>query len=251
MSRKIKKKQQKEDVKEVQERDLFQTPNYATELLLPFLLKVQHPHSNIWECACGEGKMVNVLQKAGLKVIGTDLAEHDMNFLTDRLSFPFWAIVTNPPFSLKRKFYEMCNSYYQKEGVAFALLIPADYSGWVIKAVQDGAEKIIPTRRIDYITPHTLKRIHEGEIWKLYKDESDYKDYKNLRQFKEERPTAWGLLLSKHIDHHNYESIYTTPTELLREYSSSDFHSIWLTKGLNLGKTETFVELTNEMKSNI
>ena len=74
------------------------------------------------------------------------------------------------------------------------MLIPTDYCGWIIRAIQDGAEKIIPTRRIDYITPSGLSGA------------------------------------SGH---------------------SANFHSMWLTKGFNLGRTETFVELTKEMKENI
>lgn len=185
------KKTQKENENEVDGRDLFQTPNYATDIIVPFLKilawKPPYHRFRIWECACGEGKIVNRLKEHNLNVFGTDLRDSQKtNFLLDNPPDSPDCIVTNPPFSLKRKFYEKCLEYK----VPFALLIPADYSGWVIKAVQDGAEKIIPTRRIDYITPNNKK-------------------------------------------------------------SSSQFHSLWLTFGFGLGKSETFVELTNEMKRNI
>lgn len=178
---------QKQNLTKVDGRDTFQTPNYATEMLVPFIpAKV----NKIWEPACGQNKIVNKLREYGYSVIDTDLASDiPFNFLTNNMTFlaGLDAIITNPPFSLKRKFYERCREYK----VPFALLIPADYSGWIIKAVQDGVEKIIPTRRIDYITPSN------------------------------------------------------------KQNSQAQFHSMWLTWGFGLGKSETFVELSMDMKKNI
>jgi hypothetical protein len=184
---------QKENANIVGGRDLFQTPNYATNLLIPFLMDVglRYNRFRIWECACGNGKITKRLINSGLDVFGTDLSsEYPFNFLTQNQISDFQCIVTNPPYSLKKKFYEKCLQYK----VSFALLIPADYSGWVIDALQNGAEKIIPTRRIDFITP-TGKSGLTGQ--------------------------------------------------------SANFHSLWLTWGFGLGKSETFVELTKEMKKNI
>lgn len=185
---------QPQDINESQGRDMFQTPDYAVNLLLPFIPK---DITNIWECAAGFGKIYRFLSGKGYEVYPTDINPQfgfgGFNFLKDKLTWTrgTWAIVTNPPFSLKRQFYFECLKYK----VPFALLIPADYSGWIIKACQDGAEKIIPTRRIDYITPSGLS----GETG-----------------------------------------------------HTADFHSMWLTKGFNLGRTETFVELSlKEKKENI
>ena len=141
---------QSESLNEVQGRDLFQTPNYATELLVPFISKhIKY----IWEPACGDNKISNVLEEHGFTVISTDL-KYGANFLDDPCPFddllkPETMIITNPPYSLKKKFYQRCVEH----GVSFALLLPADYCGWVISALRDGAEKIIPDKRIDYITP--------------------------------------------------------------------------------------------------
>jgi len=184
---------QKENLVAVSGRDSFQTPNYATDLLVPFLKKIRSSYDKpseftIWECASGNGRMENRLHEHGFEVFGTDLST-GFNFLTDHTDL-FDCIVTNPPYSLKKKFYDKCLEYE----VPFALLIPADYSGWVIEALQNGAEKIIPTRRIDFITP-TGKSGATGQ--------------------------------------------------------SANFHSLWLTFGFCLGRSETFVELTQEMKRNI
>ena len=154
---------QKEKPNKIQGRDLFQTPNYGTELLIPFIPKhIKH----IWECACGKGKMRIAFALHGCyNILATDLAT-GTNFLD--ADFPFWelrrehtAIITNPPYSLKRKFYERCKYH----GVPFALLIPADYCGWIINALRfDGAEKIIPTRRIDFMSPREYFALVEKKL---------------------------------------------------------------------------------------
>jgi hypothetical protein len=182
---------------EIQGRDLFQTPNYATELLIPFIPKnVTH----IWECAAGNCKITNVLKKHGYTVMSTDIKSdiwvNYYNFITDVMKSEIigdknWMIITNPPFSLKKKFYDRCYEY----NIPFGLLIPADYSAWIINSIRyEKCEKIIPDRRIDFITPTGL---------------------------------------SGASGHTAY------------------YHSMWLTSGFGLGKSETFVELTKEMKQNI
>jgi hypothetical protein len=173
----------------IQGRDLFQTPNYATELLVPFIPKNT---TVIWEPACGNYKISNVLTDHNFEVISTDLKYENANFLTSHaLLLKTDCIITNPPFSLKRKFFEKCIEYSRP----FALLISADYNLWVIDAIRKyGCEKLIPDHRINFITPTGL----------------------------------------------NESSGHT-----------SYFHSLWLTRYFNLGKTETFVELTKKMRENI
>jgi len=145
---------QKEDLVAVSGRDLFQTPNYATDLLVPFLRDVELSYDEpseftIWECASGNGRMENRLREHGFEVFGTDLST-GCNFLTDKMADCFDCIVTNPPYSLKKKFYDKCLSYE----VPFALLIPFDMAGWMWNAYEnDGCQGIIPSRRINFITP--------------------------------------------------------------------------------------------------
>jgi hypothetical protein len=196
------KKNQAEDLDKPQGRDLFQTPNYAVDLIVPFLNALQAKKLfSVWECAAGNGKIVDRLTSYGFNVNASELNPKSKytvaNFLTDDapVNFPYpnhgnTVIVTNPPFSLKKKFYLRCLEYK----IPFALLIPADYSGWMIDALKNGAEKIVPSRRIDFITPSG-------------------------------KSGATG--------------------------NTANFHSIWLTWGFGLGKTETFVELTDEMKKDI
>lgn len=209
-------------------RDNFQTPNYATKLLVPFI-----KNRFIWECANGvDHKIGSVLAMCGMDVYSSNL-ETGRDFLTCKVPPSVETIITNPPYSLKRKFYKRC----METGLPWALLIPADYSGWIIKALQDGAEKIIPTRRIDFITPNILMNICRGETWEyhyqdVYGDPKDVPDSKLDLKFM-------------------FKSVSECPTHLLSKYTSSYYHSMWLTWDFNLGKSETFVELTKEMKEDI
>jgi hypothetical protein len=182
------------DTANAHRRDSFQTPAYAVDLLVPFIpITITH----IWECAAGYRRISDRLMDWGFNVFSSDIREDledvtPYNFLldlprTDVYRHPT-AIITNPPFSLKQLFFKKCLEYE----LPFALLIPTDYCGWIIDGIRiHGAEKIIPTRRINYITPSGL---------------------------------------SEDNGH------------------TSNFHSMWLTWGFNLGKTETFIELTKEMR---
>jgi hypothetical protein len=183
-----------------QGRDTFKTPNYATDLLIPFIPRqLDNSKTYIWECASGEGKIANRLIYHGFDVFQSDLRQFDnldirCNFLTNDIRNDYYmgnfCIITNPPFSIKEEFIEKAFEYR----VPFAFLINADYSGKQIDWIKRGCEKIIPNRRIDYITP-------TGRNGKT---------------------------------------------------SSSQFHSMWLTYGFNIGQTETFVELSlKEKKENI
>jgi hypothetical protein len=152
---------QKGTLDKAQPRDLFQTPNYATELLLPFIPETDF----IWECACGEGKIARILEKEGYKVDKSDLREfpdtEKCNFLFDNpLEKVFFkhtfcskiTIITNPPYSLKRQFFKKAIEY----NLPFAFLISSDWSGFLIDLFKVGCQAIIPTRRIDFITPTGL-----------------------------------------------------------------------------------------------
>jgi hypothetical protein len=204
---------------EVQERDLFYTTKYAVDLLLPYI------PSNIRyiiEPACGAGNISSVLEDNGFGVSSFDLDPAyskgiQNNFLDhtiDLYDYSRTAIVTNPPYSLKKQFYKKCLEYQ----VPFALLIPADYCQWLINAIwKDGCEKIIPNRRINFITPFYITRINKAH-------NTTYKKGDDI------------------------------PQEFILESVNkpgSMFHSMWLTYGFGIGKTETFIDLTPEMMKDI
>lgn len=137
----------------VQGRDSFSTPNYAVDILQLFIPSYI---DLIWECAAGKMKISDRLMHHGYSVYSSDIETvngvYHHNFLTDlnpELSYPY-AIVTNPPFSLKYKFIHKAIEY----NVPFAFLIPFD----MCKQMADlfsvyGCQGIVPDKRINYITP--------------------------------------------------------------------------------------------------
>ncbi len=88
--------------------DLYETPDVAVHALM----RAERLPKVIWECACGPGRIVNVLRGAGHFVYATDLVDYGCpdsepgaDFLMERApSFAVDAIVTNPPFKLAGQF---------------------------------------------------------------------------------------------------------------------------------------------------
>lgn len=156
------------------ERDMFQTPDYATELLVPFIPK----HVKfVWESASGEGKIARVLLRRGYDVTETDLFPPStnercfwMDFLGGTRSLTDEsAIITNPPYSSKKQFFLRALEY----GVPVAMLIPFDLSRWICDAFDAGCQALVPNRRINYITPSgkagTESRAQFHSAWLTYK----------------------------------------------------------------------------------
>ena len=85
----------------------YPTPPYAVEELL----KREVFSGNIWECACGEGHLSKVFEKAGHTVKSTDLmdrgfGETGIDFLSiDNLEW-HGDIITNPPYKYAQEFIE-------------------------------------------------------------------------------------------------------------------------------------------------
>ena len=99
--------------------DFFPTPAWATHALIDN----EHFDGDIWECACGNGAMSAVLEKAAKKVISTDLfdrgyGESGVNFLESDLQVD--NIVTNPPYNAAEGFVRSGTKLARKK---FALLL--------------------------------------------------------------------------------------------------------------------------------
>lgn len=90
--------------------DFYATPPVAVEALL----RVEKLPQRIWEPACGDGAIVNVLRAHGHDVIASDLvargcqnSQSGVDFLIPSLcGCVADAIVTNPPFKLAEQFLE-------------------------------------------------------------------------------------------------------------------------------------------------
>lgn len=105
--------------------DFYPTPPECTQALLDFL--GLHKEYVIWEPACGEGHISEVLKFNGYQVISTDLHDRGYgdgieDFLTSE-GKECDMIITNPPFSHAEEFIRKCLSL----GKPFALLLKSQY----------------------------------------------------------------------------------------------------------------------------
>lgn len=92
--------------KERQAEDFYATEPRAAELLL----ELEEFDENIWECACGQGDLSKVFEKAGHKVLSTDLVDRGygtggVDFLKCNEVFN-GDIITNPPYKYAQSFVE-------------------------------------------------------------------------------------------------------------------------------------------------
>lgn len=100
------------------ERDFYPTPPDVTQALIDYL-KIPRDKL-IWECACGDGDMVEVFQQNGYKCIGTDIKD-GYDFLTHSVDCDW--IITNPPFNLSEQFIKRAIDLKKP----FAFLLKSQY----------------------------------------------------------------------------------------------------------------------------
>jgi len=91
---------------ERQEDDYYATEPKAMELLLE-----QEDFENVWECACGEGHLAEVLKEKGILSKATDLIDRgygtsNYDFLNNFSDWGNGDIITNPPYKYAQEFVE-------------------------------------------------------------------------------------------------------------------------------------------------
>jgi hypothetical protein len=99
--------------------DFFPTPRWATYALIDN----ERFHGGIWECACGDGAMSEVLKKTGSQVYSSDLYDRGYGEAGRDFLHPHrYAenIVTNPPYNCAEGFIASGLSRANKK---FALLL--------------------------------------------------------------------------------------------------------------------------------
>lgn len=131
-------------------KNLCQTPDYALDPLLPYL-----PGDwTIWEPACGEGYLAQVLRGAGHEVITSDILT-GQNFFDYRPNAHFDAIVTNPPYNPNQMKADWVARCYEL-GKPWANLMPVETigSGPVQEMfVKCGVEIIYMNQRVNFKMP--------------------------------------------------------------------------------------------------
>lgn len=136
---------------ERKERDLYETPAWVTEALLPH---IPPPTVCIWEPACGSGKMVRVLRDAGHSVKATDISD-GLDFLLQNEPHIDW-IITNPPYEQAREFIEHALTLADK----VAMLLRTDFDHAKTRQHLFGkcpsfAKKLVLTKRIKWFEDST------------------------------------------------------------------------------------------------
>ena len=93
-----------------EDNDYYATDPRALELFLDkFYEDGERLADKVWECACGEGHLVNVLKQYGYEVFYSDIIDRGcegakiMNFLTAGCKW-YGDILTNPPYKHAKEF---------------------------------------------------------------------------------------------------------------------------------------------------
>ena len=104
--------------KERAERDYYATPPEAVRMLL----ELETFNTRIWEPACGEGHISEVLKECGYHVMDSDIVVRSypceqMDFLAISSDDFYWDgdIITNPPFKYSTEFAEKALSLIEYE----------------------------------------------------------------------------------------------------------------------------------------
>ena len=90
-----------------QKDDYYPTPPEATEALLKC---EKFGKGTVWECACGNGAISNVLKQHNYNVYSTDLNDYGFGLsyvdylMTVKPEDNITSVVTNPPFKLAKEF---------------------------------------------------------------------------------------------------------------------------------------------------
>jgi hypothetical protein len=123
----------------------WETPWPAVAPVAKYLLKKNY--RDVWEPACGGGRLAKALQSYGLNVICTDI-KNGVDFLRYEPIFDYDVIVTNPPFDHRIRFLKRCYAL----GKPFCLLMPTIFTidmGVLFRRY--GVEMIVITSRLRFI----------------------------------------------------------------------------------------------------
>jgi hypothetical protein len=106
--------------------DQYETPEWATRALIPHIPKRV---KQVWEPACGSGKMVRALKGNGFRVDGSDIQD-DVDFFTigvDGFGRHDSGIITNPPYAGATAFVEHALKLTHDDKGFVAMLLRTDF----------------------------------------------------------------------------------------------------------------------------
>lgn len=110
-------------IKKREQNDFYATDPHALEIFLDKLDEDKiYLHKNIWECACGQGHLSEILKNQGYSVYSTDIIDRGYgdkisDFLLEENAHYSCDILTNPPYKYAKEFVEKAleiqeNGYY-------------------------------------------------------------------------------------------------------------------------------------------
>lgn len=148
--------------------DAYFTPAWVTLELTKFIgdrlrKRLAGPRIWIWEPACGNGAIVNVLRNIGFRVYATDIAVYDgfapddlIDFMApkldlERIAAHCGAIITNPPYDKAEEFVERALVHTSRGGIVCMLLRHewdcAASRGRLFSPMGNFAHKLVLTKR--------------------------------------------------------------------------------------------------------
>jgi hypothetical protein len=161
--------------------DLYETPGWVTESLLPFIPKRIR---RVLEPAAGKGAIVKVLQANFYGVLATDLNEFidgkicAADFLDESYPISSWpeAIITNPPYNKASEFARKSVRIMMKRKGFVALLLAENFD--CAKGREDifggcpyYSTKIVLTRRIKWFDGGSSPS--SNHAWFLWDEKAD------------------------------------------------------------------------------
>lgn len=156
---------------ERKERDLYETPEWVTQAVIPFL---PSPPLKIWEPACGNGAIVRVLADNGYDVYATDKVDGEDFF---EMKDPVGAdgILTNPPYTDSAVFIQHAIDVMQRQRGFVAMLLPVDYDSaksrrYLFAECPIFSKKIVLLRRIVWFERDDGKKAapSENHAWMIW-----------------------------------------------------------------------------------
>lgn len=156
--------------------DLYETPSECTEVLCRH---VDFSKSIIWEPACGNGKMVRVLQEYATGILCSDAIDygwnHEVKSFFDFVEPRPFDIVTNPPYSCQDKFIRHALGLVAPyQGAKVVMLLRNEFDSASSRADlfannPDFALKIVLTRRPRWIEGTTGSPRHNYAffVWEI------------------------------------------------------------------------------------
>lgn len=123
--------------------DFYPTPAECTHALMRFLATINVTFDKVWECACGNGAMSNILAEYVKEVVSTDI-RIDTGFGIGGVDFLVSekladVVITNPPFNVAEKFIQKC---FESETLVYAFILKSQY--WHSKGRLKLFEKMKP-----------------------------------------------------------------------------------------------------------